>query len=177
LEPRWIEREYNVVADDLSRIVDYDDYGVSDEFYQYVDELYGPHSVDRFANDQNRKLARYNSLFWTPDTEAVDAFSVHWGGENNWLVPPIFLLSKALNFLLFCKAMGTVVAPYWPSSPFFPLLFADASIFAPYIVEVLTFKEASKIYVQGQYKGSIFGSERFSSKVMVIRLDCRNQTV
>ena len=177
LEPHWIKRENNVLADDLSRIVDYDDYGVSDDFFHYIDTLYGPHSVDRFANEQNKKLARYNSMFWTPDTEAVDSFSVHWGGENNWLVPPICLLLRTLNFLLFCKAAGTVVAPHWPSSPFFPLLFAESSLFAPYIVEVLVFKEPSKIYVQGQFKGSIFGSERFSSKVMVIRLDCRDLTV
>ena len=50
LETRWIARKFNQVADDLSRIVDYDDYGVNPEFFAYIDSLYGPHSIDRFAN-------------------------------------------------------------------------------------------------------------------------------
>ena len=170
MEPCWVKRDENCTADSLSRIVDYDDYGVTDEFFNYADTLYGPHTVDRFANESNKKLSRFNSLFWSPGTEAVDAFSVHWGNENNWLVPPVYLLRnpKVLNFLLFCKAAGTIVAPYWPSSPFFPLLFAEGSVFAQYIVEVLVLKDSSKIYMQ--FRGTIFGSDKFTSKVLLVRI-------
>ena len=63
-------------------------------FFLTLDALWGPHSVDRFANDQNTKLSRFNSLFWTSNCEAVDAFSQNWVDENNWLVPPIFLFQQ-----------------------------------------------------------------------------------
>ena len=42
-----------------------------------------PHAMDRFANHENTQLPRFNSRFWCPGTEAVDAFSVSWAGENN----------------------------------------------------------------------------------------------
>jgi hypothetical protein len=47
-------------------------------------------TIDRFANFNNKKLNRYNSLYWNPGSEAIDAFSQNWQFENNWLVPPVF---------------------------------------------------------------------------------------
>ncbi|WAR07579.1 hypothetical protein MAR_017537 [Mya arenaria] len=82
----------------MSRIVDYDYYGVSNEFFEYKEELNGPHKVYRIANYSNKKLPCYNSLYWTLNTEAVDTSLVPWGRDNNWLVPPVYLIPKALNF-------------------------------------------------------------------------------
>ena len=67
----------------LSKAIDYDDWGVSDEFFTFINSIYGPHSVDRFANHENRKMKRFNSVVWNPECEQVDAFSVSWAGENN----------------------------------------------------------------------------------------------
>ena len=50
--------------------------------------------------------------------------------ENGYVMPPVYLLPMALNIFLFCKAVGTIVAPYWSSSPFFPLLFAEGCFFS-----------------------------------------------
>jgi hypothetical protein len=30
--------------------------------------MWGPHGVDRFANVDNRKTKRFNSLYWNPGT-------------------------------------------------------------------------------------------------------------
>lgn len=172
LQPKWIGRHDNSTADELSRVIDYDDYGVSTEFFHFIDSMYGPHTIDRFANEYNTKLSRYNSLFSTPCTEAVDAFSVSWHSENNWLVPPICLIPKCLNFLLACRAVGTLVVPFWPSSPFYPMLFGANASFAKFVVEVLLFKSPKGIYIQGHNKETIFGSDKFTSKVLVVRLNC-----
>ena len=88
LQVDWIPRSLNEHADAISRIVDFDDWGVSFEFFNHVDCIWGSHSVDRFANSHNRKLPRFFSRNWNPDSEGVDAFCYDWGGENNWLVPP-----------------------------------------------------------------------------------------
>ena len=51
-------------------------------------DIWGPHTIDRFSNSINYHISRFNSRFHLLGSEAVDAFSVPWVGENNWLVPP-----------------------------------------------------------------------------------------
>ena len=79
LEPEWIPRSLNERADLLSRIVDYDDWMLNPVVFAEVDRLWGPHSVDRFANWQNCQTTRFNSRCWSPGSEA---FTVDWGKEN-----------------------------------------------------------------------------------------------
>ena len=81
LDVQWIPRSQNVQADLISKAIDYDDWGVSDEFFMFINSIYGPHSVDRFANHENRKTKRLNSVVWNPECEQVDGFSVSWAGE------------------------------------------------------------------------------------------------
>ena len=128
LEVEWIPRSANDKADFLSRIVDYDDWRVKRDYFLLAEETWGPHSVDRFANHENTQLPRFNSRFWCPGTEAVDAFSVSWAGENNWLVPPIFLIPKVLNHMVAFGGRATLVVPAWPSAPFWPLIFTDEGL-------------------------------------------------
>ena len=92
--PAWIPRSEHELADEISKFCDYDDWFVSQSFFIKTDRLWGPHTIDRFANSYNTKLTRFNSLFWCPGTEAVDAFSQDWSANNNWLVPPIFLIAS-----------------------------------------------------------------------------------
>ena len=74
LEMKWIPRNLKANADHLSRIFDFDDYTINDDVFQMLDSKWGPHTVDRFACSYNAKLARFNSRFYQPGTEAVDAF-------------------------------------------------------------------------------------------------------
>ena len=125
LEVEWIPRSANDRADFFSKIVDYDDWRVRREYFLLVEKKWGPHSVDRFANHENAQLPRFNSRFWCPGTEAVDAFSVSWANGNNWVVPPIFLISKVLNHIAASGARGTLVVPAWPSAAFWPMIYTD----------------------------------------------------
>jgi hypothetical protein len=72
LFPVWIPRGDNFVADDLSRNFeeDCDDWQLQSRWFRYLDGVWGPHTVDLFANNVNthlpvfyskRKLSRY---FW-----------------------------------------------------------------------------------------------------------------
>ena len=78
IEPEWIPRSGNQVADYLSRIVDEDDWMVHPTIFDQLDHMWGPHTVDRFASIDNRQLERFNSRFWDPEIEAVDTFTVNW---------------------------------------------------------------------------------------------------
>ena len=99
LEPEWLPREDNTQADYLSRIVDLDDWGISWSVFGYLDTIWGPHTVDRFASDYNTKCSRFNSRFWCVGSEAVDAFTVHWNGDINWLCPPVSLVTRVIGHM------------------------------------------------------------------------------
>ena len=60
---QWIPRDLNIIADDISKFVDLDDYSINDGVFYSLDELWGPHTCDRFACHYNAKLP--NS---TPDS-------------------------------------------------------------------------------------------------------------
>ena len=49
----WIPRSLNDKADFLSKLVDYDDWFVSSEFFSFMNEMWGPYDIDRFANFKN----------------------------------------------------------------------------------------------------------------------------
>ena len=83
IEPEWIPREQNELADYYSRLVDYDDWMLNPVVFAWLDNLWGPHTIDRFANSWNTQLERFNSRFWAPGSEAVDAFTCTWVDENN----------------------------------------------------------------------------------------------
>ena len=77
LEPEWIPRELSKRADYLSRIIDHDDWLLNPLVFNHLDAIWGPHTVDRFANLHNCQLPRFNCRCWNPGAEAVDAFTVN----------------------------------------------------------------------------------------------------
>ena len=83
LIPEWIPREETQKADYLSRCFDCDDWEITDTVFQSLDKRWGPHSVDRFSADYNKKLDRFNSRWWVPGTEADNAFDQSWSAECN----------------------------------------------------------------------------------------------
>ena len=133
--------------------------------------------MDRFSADYNKQLPRFNSRFWNPGTEAIDAFTQDWSSENNWLCPPVCLIARALHKLRECKACGTLIAPEWPSSHFWPLLSPNLGFVSMYIRAVKYFNPANDISIsrRGQelvykHSKSVFsGIPRF--RMGVFRLD------
>ena len=118
IEPEWIPRARNEMADYLSRIVDYDDWSLDHMIFELVGNEWGPHTVDRFASHYNTQLPRFNSWFWNPGTEAVNAFMCDWQDDNNWLCPTVYLLTRVIHHANNCSAKGTLVVPEWPSAVF-----------------------------------------------------------
>lgn len=47
---QWTLRDLNYV---LIRLVDYDDYTIKDDVFAYIDEAWGPHTIDRFIIARN----------------------------------------------------------------------------------------------------------------------------
>ena len=102
LEIEWIPREMNDQADYLSRIVDFDDWGISQILFDEISREWGPYDIDLFACDYNAKVEKFCSRFWNPFSFAVDAITLKWTGWNAWILPPIHLISRVLQYLLKC---------------------------------------------------------------------------
>jgi hypothetical protein len=73
------------------------------------------------------------------DTEAVDCFTQDWDTSNDWLVPPVYQLFKAILHVLYCRARATLLVPKWPISPFWPILFGSSGLRIDAFQEILEF--------------------------------------
>jgi hypothetical protein len=58
-----IPRSANEKADYISRLIDHQDWEVSRQYFDLMNGLWGPFTIDRFANFNNKKLNRYTSLY------------------------------------------------------------------------------------------------------------------
>ena len=156
LEPEWIPREENEFADYLSRIVDHDDWMLNPAVFQELDLMWGPHTIDRFADAHNRQLERFNSRYWNPWTEAVDAFTCDWSKENNWWCPPLYLIPRLLKHAEATKARGTLVIPQWPSAPFWPMLFPGGLHPLECVRQMVELPKSQDLFLPGMSGCNIF---------------------
>ena len=136
-------------------------------------QLWGPFTIDRFADSKNTKLKRFNSKFLCPSTEGVDAFTVSWKSENNFIVPPVYLAGKAIKHLEYYGARGVLVVPYWSSAAFWLYLVESKNRFKPFVKDCLLFEDKNGCVIQGPNKNCFIGSPNFQSSILAIRMDFR----
>ena len=106
LSVQWVSRNDNSTADELSRVEDATDYMLDPKCFGYIDQLWGPHTVDRFASIKTKQLDRYCSRYRNPGCEASNAFTVSWSRDNNWIFPPPLLNPELLSGLLRCGGVS-----------------------------------------------------------------------
>jgi hypothetical protein len=108
---------------DLESRRDWDvwDWMLNTKIFHKINQIWGPHNIDAFATGANTQLDRYWS--WVPEQEAdaTDAMRQVWSGVNLWINPPWAVLHELPTKILRDKAMVTVVIPWWPTQPWFPL--------------------------------------------------------
>jgi hypothetical protein len=76
-----------------------------------------------FADYSNHQIERYVS--WKPDPKsaAVDAFAQDWRKWGNvYVFPPFGLVARVLHLVCTQRVEVTLVFPYWPTQPWFPVL-------------------------------------------------------
>ena len=137
--------------------------------FDTLESLWGPFTVDCFATYYNKKVEKYYSRFWNPDTSGVDAFFQSWENDNCLLVPPVDLVSKTLKYMEKELAFGTLVVPDWPSSVFWPLLWRH---FEHKIVDWKRFK-GKDVLIHGRNTNSVLGSPDWEGHVYAVCLDFR----
>lgn len=114
----------NTRADQLSRW-DPDraaDWRLHPELFQALDHLWGPHSIDLFADSRNHHLPRFASWMSDPKATWVDSLLNPWADENGWAYPPFSCIGKVLNKISRERASLTLICPMWPAQPWWPVL-------------------------------------------------------
>jgi len=167
----WIPRGKNQIADTLCKNIDYDDWKTTRFYFNELNNLWGPFTVDRFADNENTKVNKFNSKYWCPGTSNVNAFSIDWSEENNFLVPPVYLIPKVLQHMKCSKSTGTLVVPYWPSATFWPMIVDNNQKFQNFVEEFLLKDDMSKCLQLGNWKRSIIGSKNCKSGLLALKLN------
>ena len=142
----WIQRELNSKADYWSKVIDQDDWKLNPIHSRVLDFLWGPHTV-------------------------VDAFTVSWEGENNWLVPPVYLVPRVIRHMKAGREEGTLVIPFWPSAAWWPLLSPRSGQFYPWVLGWQDIPLHENTFLPGSATADLFGSGIPSSRILAMRLD------
>ena len=166
LQPNWVPRDMNQISDFYSKYNDTDNWSIDDNSFYTLSKRFGPFSIDRFADNNNKKTERFNSKFYCPNTESVNCFTNDWKGENNFLCPPISLIGSTIRHLKICRASGTLVVPVWPSSYFWPIIYPNGYNIATFVKRFYVFDP----FFTSTCKNSVFdGFANFKTLALEIK--------
>ena len=164
----WVPRDQNEEADFWSRVRDFDDWGISSVWFHKICQYFNfTATIDRFADNTNKKLPRFNARFYHVNAEAVDSFTQNWGTEKNWVVPPIYLINRALDYAKLCKAEMVLVFPLWRSAAFWPSI---QSMIDSNSNHILNKVEMGNIFTKGTTENSVFNPQNWRGKTMALHL-------
>ena len=167
---QWILREQNKLADYYSRIKDTDNWPIDNDSFRLINNLYGPFTAEKFANNLNRKLKCFNSKYYCRGTSHINAFTNDWSNNLNWLCRPISSIGSVIRHLKLCKAKGTFLVPAWPSSYFWPLIYPNGKQMADFIKDFIIIEP----FYYSEAKDSVFnGYTKF--KTIILNIDCSNK--
>ena len=121
-------------------------------------------------------LARLSHLHKLSDSSllqqgacGIDFFVQDLEGENCLVVPPVVVLPRVFQSMCVQKAVGTVVAPVWPSASFWPLLHRKYGHYVKdHVLEL-----GSVALRHDRNENSLLGSRSFTGQVMALRCDFR----
>jgi hypothetical protein len=170
LQVIWVPRGLNVEADAASRLDDSDNWGIRENVVDVCQGKWGRVTVDRFADHENAVCTRFNSRYFVPRTEAVDCFGEDWRGEFNWVVPPIALAGRALQYMLATGAEGILGVPDWKGSPFFALLVDDLGNWRPFIAGVIRFPVGTLLFRPDKEPTSAFAGPFANFPFLFLRI-------
>ena len=130
----------------------------------------GLHTINRFVCSCNAKLSHFNSRFYQPGTEAVDAFLQNWHFKNNWILPPVSQIARVIAHSRVCKAEGTLVIPLRKSSYFWPLLRDDGRHWTTFVHDWVVLAKFKQFFLRGKARNDLFGARELSFIVVALRV-------
>jgi hypothetical protein len=112
----------NVEADHASRVFkDELEWTLTDHVYKSIVKKFGRPDIDLFASHLNCKVPVFCSYQPDPLAHTIDAFNLNWHGFLGYAFPPFCLLGRIMQKIVQDNALVIVVAPYWPTKPWFTM--------------------------------------------------------
>ena len=127
--------------------------------------------MDRLACCYNAKLPRFNSRFFQPGSEAVDAFCQDWRFNNDWLYPRVCFIARVIKHLEVCQARGTLIVPLWKSSFFWNSCSKDGVHWSSFVIDWVYLPKFQGLFIKGKARNSLFGSRPLNFYVVALRID------
>jgi hypothetical protein len=165
----WVPRHRNTLADYISKLWDCDDWSIDPSVFQWLDRLWGPHTIDRMAHTCNSILPRYNSKFYDGGAEATDCFTQDWEADNNWVNPELESIPTAIRHCQWCGADMTIIVPIWKGAPWWPLLVDNTGEWAAHVVAWRVLDRGYNNFVPGMYS-NFMGHGPLSFDVAALRV-------
>lgn len=126
-----IPTKMNIRADTLSRVgkalTEDMEWALDQSIFELLQLKMGKCDTDLFASANNHKLDKYISYMPDKKAYAVNAFSISWKHEFNYAFPPFSQLGHLLQKMCEDNADMIVIAPIFPSQPWFPRLLEQIS--------------------------------------------------
>jgi len=164
---RWVKRDMIKGADALSKVVDRMDFSLAPDVFDYIALKYGPFDVDRFAAPHNAKCVRFNTLYDTPGTEAVDAFAQDWRVGVSFVLGDFNRLDQIMDIIERDNAAALLLLPEWLKHRFWRRSQSGA-----WQRRVLgsEFLDGGVLVASAENASRCFFGERFKSRILVMRV-------
>lgn len=78
--------------------------------------------IDLFASRLNKQMPTYCSYKPDPEAAYINAFTISWSNMCFYCFPPFSCLTHVLQKIIHDQATGVVVAPLWPTQPWYSQL-------------------------------------------------------
>ena len=120
---QYLPGEENIRADRESWVMrDRSDWMLNPLIFRGILRHFPDRNIDLFASRLSFQLQRFFS--WRPDplAEARDAFLQDWRGQKAYVNPPWNLIGRVLKKVEEQAVNLVLVAPVWPSQPWYPKL-------------------------------------------------------
>ena len=170
----WVWRTRIEKADYLSKILEYDDWGISFGLFNGLQNRFGIFEVDWFASEYNAKVSVFYSRFWNPTSSGIDAFTEKWTEKFGIFVPPISMVYRVLQKMELDRAKGVLVVPLWNSAVFWPILCPNGN-FIPNVKDWIDLPTKKEFYVSSLTGKGIFGNIDLQFRMLVLSIDFKGE--
>ena len=167
----WVPREWNQVADDISKWYDPDDWCLNPHHWAVVCARFGPFDCDCFASSATALMPCYCAVNWCPGVWYVDCFTRSWSAGVRWWNPNPRDVGRVLLKVLRDGAVGSLLLPVWPAAWWWRRLCPDGKHFGAFVTDWLELPRQS-LFVIGEGDG-LWNKKVPRTRMVVVRLDGR----
>ena len=167
----WVPREWNQIADDISKWHDPDDWCLNPHHWAVVCARFGPFDCGCFVSSVIALVSCYCDVNWCPGVWYVDCFTRSWSAGARWRNPNPKDVDRVLLKVLRDGVLGSLLSPVWPSSWWWRRLCPDGRHFDAFVTDWLELPR-QYLFVVGEGDG-LWNKRVPNARMVVVRLDGR----